>query len=210
MSRCRNPNCYAHDKEPCREGRLDLAECSSWVDGISSHGSGISDLKAPVLTARIPWSGNTLGQADLNDLSPRARNILIGVLGAHDAGKTTLLLGSYLQLLQGREIGRASFSGSYTLSAWEALAAWTRFDDAARPVTFPPHTPIGNSRVPGLLHFALRDSNDELRDILLTDAPGEWFVTWSQKEDAANAAGARWVIENADAYSQTVSGCQGI
>ncbi|HYH96086.1 TRAFAC clade GTPase domain-containing protein [Hyalangium sp.] len=154
----------------------------------------------PPTSSRVPWSGSALGLADLTNLVPRGRSILIGVLGAHDAGKTTLLTGNYLQLVRGHGLAGARFAGSRTLGAWESLAAWTRFDDAARPPSFPPHTPRGISRVPGLLHLALRGQQDELRDVLLTDAPGEWFTRWATKENAPEASGARWIVQHADAF----------
>ncbi|MNY25014.1 hypothetical protein D3C86_1587650 [compost metagenome] len=37
-----------------------------------------------------------------------------------------------------------------------------------------------------------------IRDILLTDAPGEWFTQWARKPGEATAAGARWVVEHSD------------
>jgi hypothetical protein len=138
--------------------------------------------------------------ADLANLVPRGRSLLIGVLGAHDSGKTTLLAGNYLQILKGSLLADAHFSGSRTLGAWESLAAWIRFDEATRSPSFPPHTPRGTSRVPGLLHLALRNSKNEFRDVLFTDAPGEWFTRWSIQEDAPEAAGARWVARHADAF----------
>ena len=148
----------------------------------------------------MPWSGSALGLVDLANLVPRGRPIVIGVVGAHDSGKTTLLTGSYLQLLRGRTLGNAHFAGSRSLGAWESLAAWMRFDDAARPPSFPPHTPRGTTRVPGLLHLALRGHAGEHRDLLLTDAPGEWFTRWATREQAPDAAGARWVAQHADAF----------
>ena len=38
----------------------------------------------------------------------------------------------------------------------------------------------------------------ELRDVLLTDAPGEWFTQWARSPGGATAAGARWVVEHSD------------
>jgi hypothetical protein len=196
--RCTNPNCFVYDGEGCNLGETDLAQCSSWCATIPEADSEAISL--PTTTIRVPWSGSALGLADMANLSPRSRTILIGVLGAHDAGKTTLLTGNYLQLLQGQSLANARFAGSRTLGAWEALAAWTRFEDAARPASFPPHTPRGTSRVPGLLHLALRNTKGEFRDVLLADAPGEWFSRWAIKEDALEAEGARWVVRNADAF----------
>jgi hypothetical protein len=51
-----------------------------------------------------------------------------------------------------------------------------------------------------MLHLAIRGPADELRDILLTDAPGEWFTRWSVKEDAPEAEGARWVVRHAHSF----------
>jgi len=196
--RCTNPNCFVHDGEVCYLGEMEHGQCASWSATTPETESDTAIHTAT--SARVPWSGSALGLADMANLSPRGRTILIGVLGAHDAGKTTLLTGNYLQLMQGQSLANARFAGSRTLGAWEALAAWTRFDDAARPPTFPPHTPRGTSRVPGLLHLALRNAEGEFRDVLLTDAPGEWFTRWAIKEDAPEAEGARWLVRNADAF----------
>lgn len=196
--RCSNPNCFVHEGESCDLGEMDPGQCASWS---AATPESVTDAAISSTTsARVPWSGSALGLADMANLSPRGRTILIGVLGAHDAGKTTLLTGNYLQLLLGRSLANARFAGSRTLGAWEALAAWTRFDDAARTPSFPPHTPRGTGRVPGLLHLALRNAEGEFRDVLLADAPGEWFTRWSIKEDAAEAEGARWLVRNADAF----------
>lgn len=195
--RCSNVNCFADDGEGCALGNRRITECPSWSAGESKTEAAPSPAEMP---ARVPWSGSALGPADLSNLVPRGRSILVGVLGAHDAGKTTLLTGNYLQLLRGHALADARFAGSRTLGAWESLAAWMRFDDAARAPAFPPHTPRGTSRVPGLLHLALRGPRDELRDVLLTDAPGEWFTRWSVQEDARDAEGARWIVRHADAF----------
>lgn len=194
---CRNPNCHVDDGESCDLGELNHLDCPQW----SAQPEGEPEPKATASpAARVPWSGSALGLTDLANLTPRGRSILIGVLGAHDAGKTTLLTGCYLQILRGECLAGASFAGSRTLGAWESLAASMRFDDAPRMPTFPPHTPRGTSRVPGLLHIALRGSHREHRDVLLTDAPGEWFTRWAIREDASDAAGAQWTARYADAF----------
>lgn len=203
--RCSNPNCYVHDGESCAMGERGFAECSSWLSGV--HEGAPSDLPYSPSAARVPWSGSALGLSDIANLVPRGRSIVIGVLGAHDAGKTTLLTANYLQLLQGKALAGARFAGSHSLGAWESLAAWTRFEDAARLPSFPPHTPRGTGRVPGLLHLALRGVHEELRDVLLADAPGEWFTRWSMQEAAPDAEGARWVSQHADAFL-VVADCQ--
>lgn len=195
---CSSPNCFAHLGVACALGEMQHTDCSAWSVGQSDIAADVPI--SPQSSVRVPWSGSALGLADIANLTPRGRSILIGVLGSHDAGKTTLLIGNYLQLLKGYLLANASFAGSRTLGAWESLAAWTRFDDAARSPSFPPHTPHGTSRTPGLLHIALRGPNNEFRDVLLADAPGEWFSRWAIKADAPDAEGARWIAKHADAF----------
>jgi len=196
--RCSNPNCFVHEGESCVDGHMNPTECEHYRTGVTDKTT--SQVVPIESSARVPWSGATLGLADLITLLPRARSILVGVLGAHDAGKTTLLLGNYLNCIRGSSIANGEFCGSWTLGAWESLAAWSRFDDAARSPHFPPHTPRGTSRAPGLLHLALRRQDQSIRDLLLSDAPGEWFTRWAVSENAPDAEGARWTVENADTF----------
>lgn len=198
MRRCTNQACFAHDGEQCADGKHDISECPSWAQ--APAGSEETLVRPVNNDSRVPWSGSALGLSDLANLLPRGRSIVIGVLGAHDAGKTTLLTANYLQLHRGAAPAGWDFAGSRTLGAWEGLADYMRFDEESCSISFPPHTPRGTSRVPGLLHLALRGPDDELRDVLLTDAPGEWFTSWSMNENAATAAGARWVVRRADAF----------
>ncbi|MBK9645987.1 MAG: hypothetical protein IPO67_12680 [Deltaproteobacteria bacterium] len=193
---CGNPrDCYEHEGEQCALGEL-RSSCP-YAKGSAEK------TEAPVQgtddeSGRVCWNGQTLGLDDLGNLTPRARSITLGVLGDHDAGKTTMLIGAYLALLRGERLAAARFAGSRTLGAWEALASWSRFSDATQRASFPPHTSIGAGRTPGLLHLALRRGDGSSRDTLLIDAPGEWFSRWATDESAAAAEGARWVVEHAD------------
>lgn len=196
---CANPNCYADDGEACSLGEMNIVDCVHWDSKKPSKERQSLGLES-ITSARVPWSGNSLGLSDLLNLALRRKPTIIGLLGAHDAGKTTLLIGSYLQLLHGLSFPTAAFAGSYSLEAWESLAAWVRRDDAARSPTFPPHTPRGTSRVPGLLHFGLRNNVTEYRDVLFTDAPGEWFTRWAVQEDAPGTEGAQWTVLHTDVF----------
>ncbi|MDH5925054.1 hypothetical protein L8S13_01990 [Vibrio lentus] len=193
---CTNKNCFVNEGESCAEGNPDKKCCQYWSLNEVEGNTESVDSSA----IRVPWSGSAFGGADLINLTPRGRSILIGVLGAENSGKTTFLVGNYLQLLRGSKIGHTQFSGSLTLGAWESLSSWLRFDSANSTVSFPPHTARGTERVPGILHLSFRNENEEMRDILLTDAPGEWFTSWSVNETAIDAEGARWVVKHADAF----------
>ena len=204
--RCTNPNCNVHDGETCVLGELTPESCNEWqsspIEVIPASETNVSQVEA-----RVPWSGSALGLSDLILLLPRCKHILVGVLGAHNGGKTTLLAANYLLMLQGRAMAEGIFSGSRTLHAWESLASWMRFEDSARPPTFPPHTPRASNRVPGLLHIALRREGGDFRDVLLADAPGEWFSSWAVNESAPQAEGARWLSSHSDAFV-VVADCQ--
>jgi hypothetical protein len=196
--RCSQQSCFVHEGEACALGKMNVADCQSWA-GDTPIGEGETTSPEPT-SARVHWSGSALGLADLANLTPRGRSILVGVLGSHDAGKTMLLTGNYLRLLRGQTLADARFAGSRSLGAWESLAAWTRFDDAARLPSFPPHTSRNAGRIPGLLHLALRNASGAFRDVLLTDAPGEWFTRWAIKAETPEAEGSRWIARHADCF----------
>jgi hypothetical protein len=124
---------------------------------------------------------------------------LIGIVGRSDAGKSTFLSLYYLLLARGAPFSAGRFAGSYTLEGWENLAQYLQMKSPELP-TFPPHTPSGTGRVPGLLHVAIREPDGTLADLLLTDASGEWFENWAADENAESAEGARWIADHAQAF----------
>ncbi|PBQ29843.1 TRAFAC clade GTPase domain-containing protein [Shewanella algae] len=212
---CSNPNCYAAHGESCDLGQPNHIKCRHWT---LSEADSASDAESAdhneTPTYKVPWSGNALGINDFIKLTPRGRSTLIGILGAENSGKTTFLVGCYLKLLTGSSLDNKAFFGSQTLGAWESLASWVRFDDENHMNSFPPHTPRSADRMPGVLHLALKDKTNDLhRDVLLTDAPGEWFSSWSMNENNLEAEGAQWVVKHSDAFivfadSEKLSGSQ--
>ncbi|WP_172432518.1 TRAFAC clade GTPase domain-containing protein [Metapseudomonas otitidis] len=139
-----------------------------------------------------------MGEADLNFVSGKIKPITIGIVGPESAGKTTILGAFYLLLGRGALTTDANvFSNSYTLAGWEAVATSLRWKPGLPP-SFPPHTPSGAARAPGMLHLSFRREDGSLRDFLFADAPGEWFQKWAINEQAADAEGARWIARYAD------------
>lgn len=139
-----------------------------------------------------------MGEADLNFVSGKIKPITVAIVGPESAGKTTILAAFYLLLGRGVLTTDANaFSNSYTLAAWEAVAACLRWRPG-QPPAFPPHTPSGAARSPGMLHLGFRREDGSLRDFLFADAPGEWFQKWAINAEAADAEGARWIAKNAD------------
>lgn len=193
--RCTFEGCY--DDSPCARGEADKTKCESWKETTDAGTDAPPPPRSEVTAGRVPWNSHALGLRDLHIVSARGRPLMVGIVGPADAGKTTFLVLLYQLLLRGKRLASRPFAGSATLGAWESLAAWMRFTDT--PPTFPPHT-SSNDRIPGLLHFALRNDDDHLIDVLFTDTPGEWFSRWTINDGEPTAAGARWIIERSDVF----------
>ncbi|ALO41816.1 hypothetical protein PP2015_1304 [Pseudoalteromonas phenolica] len=180
-------------------GELNHEDCPSWSRNKKTNNSDPEE-KESNFTFRVPWSSSALGCSDLSRLYQQGPSIFIGLLGAQNTGKTTFLAANYLQLLSGEKYNNFEFCGSQTLGAWESIASWARINNEKQMPSFPPHTPRGVDRTPGILHFVLQDVNDKIKNIFLTDAPGEWFTRWAIDVDAIDAAGAKWTASQSDAF----------
>lgn len=200
MRKCPRDYCYAPDAT-CRDGEDDLLKCEYWLKGRDSEGAEMTltedEPAEGAHVTRLPWSGNTLGLADLEFVASRHRPHVVGIAGPQNAGKTTFLAMVYLLLRRGHFPAVGQFAGSYSLGGWEQLARYFEWKSDAEP-EYPPHTAADEGRRPGLLHLSFRSSSGARRDTLWTDAPGEWFQRWSVARDTAAAAGARWTYEHAD------------
>jgi hypothetical protein len=191
---CPRENCFVPDVG-CDLGYENLELCPA-LKGVTRQTPGPGEPGDGLL---MPWSGSALGLADLGFVSGRSKPTVIGVVGAQGAGKTTLLGAWFLLLGRGAKVPNNRFAGSFSLLGWEAVAGAMRWGPGSRP-GFPPHTTSRGGRAPGMLHLSLRDDHGEIRDYLFTDAPGEWFSHWAVSRDDAEAQGARWVAQNADAF----------
>ena len=194
MTDCPRPTCFVPDTG-CDLGHRNLADCPVWK---GKELPAQAAEKSPE-EGLLPWSGSALGLSDLGFIGGRSRPFVVGIAGAQNAGKTTLLGAWYLLAGRGATVGRAhQFSGSYSLAGWEAVANSLRWAPGQSP-TFPPHTTSRGGRAPGLLHLAFRERDESrLKDFLFTDAPGEWFQKWAVNSDADDAIGARWIADRAD------------
>ena len=194
MDRCPQLNCFADDNTTCTLGHIRLDMCPEWTR-VSKGEVTASPGDDQML---LPWSGLAMGESDLNFVSGKVKPITVGIVGPESAGKTTILGAFYLLLGRGELTTDANlFSNSYTLAGWEAVATYLRWKPG-QPPSFPPHTPSGAARAPGMLHLGFRREDGSLRDLLFADAPGEWFQKWAVNEQAVDAEGARWIARHAD------------
>jgi len=171
--------------------------CEYWGGGKATEG----DSGPPADGDRVvpPWSGGALGLSDVAFVGARGKPLIVGVVGPHNAGKTTFLAAIFLLLLRSGKAGANLFAGSYTFAGWERIASHMKWTGSESP-HFPPHTTAFESRAPGLLHLAFRRERTELSDVLFADGPGEWFRAWAFNRDAPGAEGARWVALHADVF----------
>lgn len=192
--RCGHSACIAPDEVGCVVGEVSPHQCKHWLQGSDAVESSATIPRED--SARLPWTGNALGAMDVGFLAGHSRTRLVGLFGAADSGKTSLLGAWYLLL--GRDIvpKGISFAGSLSLEGWENIAGSLRWNTKNGPA-FPAHTSSGTGRHPGLLHFNLQVESAN-RDILFADAPGEWFSRWAVRRDAEDAIGARWLSDAAD------------
>ncbi len=196
---CNYPNCFPVDGG-CEAGEPQVTACSHF------HAQSQARENPPSKTnindfASVYWTGSAFGGTDVAKLAARGRLVVIAIVGASGVGKTNALATLYLQLLNGERLEGYRFAGSLTLGGWEALADPMRWGPGGVTPNFPDHTPRGAARQPGLLHLALRDCNDQLRDVVFADAPGEWFERWAVDQAHDSAEGARWLERHADAVA---------
>lgn len=181
----------------CNAGFSPMRACPHWVRARGDHSDQKDSDAADAHLVPWPWGG--LGRRDIDAIASRSAPHLIGVVGLPNEGKTTLLSMAYLHLSMGGSLSPDRFAGSLSLGGWEQLAQPLRWEPSSPP-RFPPRTPRAAGRFPSMLHLGLRGPADTLRDVLLTDAPGEWFARWSTDRNAAAAEGARWIVSAADAF----------
>ena len=181
----------------CERGYPDQRLCPNFKG--ASEGKEHSLLEGSEGGHFVPWTGNSLGSRGLAFVTASGSHHLVGIVGLPNAGKSTFLLMLYLLLSRGHRLRAGDFAGSLSLAGWDHLARHMRLTSPDHP-RFPPHTPISEGRCPGLLHLRLRSEDGALRDLLFTDASGEWFREWTLEAQGKAAEGARWIAERADAF----------
>jgi hypothetical protein len=184
-----------HPDSGCILGETDTSKCGHWTAAAENP----DIINPPVTRGSVPWSGSAFGLDDISLLSGRGRPRLIALIGPHNAGKTTYLAALHLLFIRRQLAPSLCFCGSMTLGGWERIADFMRYPKESGPC-YPPHTPVSTERVPGMLHYAFRDDKDEVRDLLFTDAPGEWFSSWSIDPNPNVVPGATWTVQQADAF----------
>jgi hypothetical protein len=193
IGKCKISDCVAPIS--CHEGHENISSCPNWENGKTKK-SNKEKIKVENNNAsNLSWTGEPLQIQEMAMISSRNAPILFGIVGKANAGKTTFLAMLYTLLLNGKKLSGFEFTGTNTILGWDELHFRLRI--LKESVAFPDPTPFGYIR---LLHFALRDKNSLLKDVLFSDVSGEVFSLWSQNREDVNAVTARWVYDNSNAF----------
>lgn len=132
--------------------------------------------------------------------SERSSPLIIGLLSTDHTEQKNFLAGLYRMLLKGKRLGARHFAGSLTLMGWESTLHSLNPEEQDR-LRSSLRIALDNPQrdVLVLLHLAFR-KDKKFEDVLFTYAPGEWFTDWITNKDGTSAEGARWIIENSDAF----------
>lgn len=200
--KCENASCAAPDI-PCHLGHDNYLNCPQFKK-LSTQKKVTVSKNVSSKKSNVNWSGEAFTINDIIKVSNRTSPILIGIVGKAAAGKTSFLAMLYTLLLNGKELTDFNFSGSKTIIGWDELHHRLKLKKGEVP--FPPPTPVASSRI---YHLALRDSAENLKDVLFSDASGEVFSLWAMNREDENAENARWIYSNSSAFMLFID-CQAL
>ncbi|WP_333889173.1 TRAFAC clade GTPase domain-containing protein [Sphingobacterium siyangense] len=172
----------------------DYQGCEFWRNSVVEQSStGNRKDEANV----IPWSGTELIPSNIELIAHRSSPVIIGLVGAANAGKTSYLGILYTLMFNGSKFKQWNFAGSFTLIAWEAQAKGLKIGTNGK-VAFPEATPAQPDYY-SLYHLALK-KDKQLYDILFADSSGEVFTKWASDTDSSEAENAKWIYENSNGF----------
>ncbi|MCH8034199.1 MAG: GTPase domain-containing protein [Bacteroidetes bacterium] len=191
--KCSNPECPAPPH--CHDGKDDYKQCEFWLENNTEKTERKEKPQKQSKKTNLSWTGEPFKIEDIAQVSRRTTPLFLGVVGKADAGKTTFLAMLYTLLLRGEKFKEYDFTGTKTILGWDVLHH--KLKVFKNKVSFPDPTPSQYYR---LLHFALRNAENQLKDIFLSDVSGEVFTLWAQNSDDVNAENARWVYANSNGF----------
>ena len=190
--KCSNPECIAPTH--CHDDEENYLKCPLWLKN-NSETEKKEKRPKEVKNTSLSWSGEVFKIEDIAQVSRRNSPILIGLVGRADAGKTTFLAMIYTLLFNGGKFQDYDFAGTKTILGWDKLYHGLKL--MKNKVRLHDPTLPSYHR---LLHLALRNKNNQLKDIFLSEASGETFSAWSQNKDDTSAENARWIYANSHAF----------
>lgn len=190
---CKLKECGAPEVR-CHLDKDDCTQCENFVTETTEKKIK-KEKAAEIKKSSLGWNGKAFTTDELGLVTSRTSPIIIGVVGRADAGKTSFLAMLYTLLLSGKKIKDYDFAGTKTILGWDELYHRLKFKKGN--VAFPQPTPVSSNR---LYHLALRNEEQQLKDVLFADASGEVFTLWSVNRNDENADNARWIYSNSNAF----------
>lgn len=193
----KEPDCTARDTSTCLLSK-ELTACEFVRFDTAEEPANL-----PSKNKRQFHTGLELGLDEARTVMRARDTTVVGVFGQQFAGKTCLLSSVYLLLAHGLLLPEFSFAGSLSLEAFERRVRKVReWKEGAFPEKLSDHTKLDDERQPALLHMRVKGA-DEIRDILITDLPGEWTKKAADRSDFAKKLG---FLPRCDAFIYVVDG----
>lgn len=197
---CANRQCRVAEDGKCLEGCEELVQCPSYgreseagEDEELSDGEHLEDTFDGI---RLP-KALALEMSDANRILTALPSRMIGIIGAHDSGKTSVIAGLY-DLFQDGPVAGALFAGSSTLHGFELICHDAR-------VTSNRHEAHSERTKRGEVRFYHIDvcEGGRLQSILIADRSGEEY---EEVADLAANASEMFELRRADVITILVDG----
>jgi hypothetical protein len=183
LKKCKQDSCPVAQDGKCLEG-LEPSECPHFYVSESGDGSVVSTIETSKKDGEIHlFSGDELLPKEASLITYQHSYTLVGIIGNHDCGKTTLLATIYDMLQEAPIENTFCFTGSYTQIGFEKRSHLSRFESGLNDPTTE-HTT--NPQIT-LLHLALKrltELAEPAKHILLTDVKGERFEAARKSKSA--------------------------
>lgn len=197
---CANRECRIAQDGKCLEGYDDLPECPYYGQELEERGESdqadndaVADAFDGVhLPDALPL-GNTRADRVLSNLPSR----MIGIIGVHDSGKTSVIAGIF-DLFQMGPIADISFAGSSTLHGFESIC----HDARAASERDEPHSERTKRGEVRFYHLDVR-RDATLQSLLIADRSGEEY---EEVADLAANATEMFELRRADVITVLVDG----
>jgi hypothetical protein len=203
---CGNAECNFASDGKCVEG-LTLDECPhlrriSIEDIQDIEEAVVGEVAAEIAEPTVELdSGEPLDRGIASDLQRRRVSRSIGLIGANESGKTSLIAGLY-DLLQSGPLEGVSFAGSSTLIGFEQVCHLARA--ASRRTT--PHTERTTVGVEAtFFHLDLQSKDREVVSLFVSDRSGEDYLAAT---DQLSRAEEFFELRRADCVTLLVNGEQ--
>ena len=197
---CANRECRIAQGGKCIEGHDDLAKCPYYgkePEKLDEEQEDDSQNAADTFDGVLLPDALPLESARVDQVLAMLPSRMIGVIGVHDSGKTSVIAGLF-DLFQMGPVANVSFAGSSTLHGFEIIC----HDARVASERDEPHSERTKRREVRFYHIDVR-RNGVLQSLLIADRSGEEY---EEVADLAANATAMSELRRADVVTVLVDG----